>query len=136
MTYNLASDQRRGRRGTVSGRQRPRWRMQPTLLALEDRRLLSTIVVNNATDTPVKGQIDLRQAIVAANTAGGNETITFDKTVFKTPQTINLISGQLELSDTTGTETITGPTAGVTVNAGGLSGCSRSTRVSPRRSRE
>ena len=29
--------------------------------------------------------------------------------------------GQLELSDTTGTETITGPAAGVTVNAGGAS---------------
>ena len=41
--------------------------------------------------------------------------------MFKTPQTITLTGGQLELSDTTGTETITGPTAGVTVNAGGLS---------------
>ena len=41
--------------------------------------------------------------------------------MFKTPQTINLIGGQLELSDTTGTETITGPKAGVTVNAGELS---------------
>ena len=37
--------------------------MQPTLLALEDRKLLSTIVVNNPTDTPVAGQIDLRQAL-------------------------------------------------------------------------
>ena len=95
--------------------------MQPTLLALEDRQLLSTIVVNNPTDTPVKGQIDLRQAIVQANTNGGAETITFDKTVFKTPQTINLTGGQLELSDTTGTETITGPKAGVTVSGGGNS---------------
>ena len=64
--------------------------MRPTLLALEDRRLLSTIVVNNPTDTPVAGQIDLRQAIAQANTNGGDETITFDKTVFKTPQTITL----------------------------------------------
>ena len=52
---------------------------------------------------------------------GGAETITFDKTVFKTPQTITLSGSQLELSDTTGTETITGPKAGVTVNGGGLS---------------
>ena len=46
------------------------------------------------------------------------ETITFDKTVFSTPQTINLnpALGQLELSDQTGTETITGPNAGVTIN--------------------
>jgi hypothetical protein len=64
--------------------------MRPTLLALEDRRLLSTIVVNNPTDTPVAGQTDLRQAIVQANTTGGAETIVFDKTVFKTPQTITL----------------------------------------------
>ena len=94
---------------------------RPTLMALEDRRLLSTIVVNNPTDTPVTGEIDLRQAIGQANTNGGAETITFDKTVFKTPQTITLNGTQLELSDTTGTETITGPKAGVTVNGGGNS---------------
>ena len=121
MKYNLTSDPRRSRRGTVEARKRRRWRMQPTLMALEDRRLLSTIVVNNPTDTPVKGQIDLRQAIVAANTAGGPETIVFDSTVFKTPQTITLnpALGQLELSDTTGTEAIVGPKAGVTVSGGG-----------------
>ena len=95
--------------------------MRPTLLALEERELLSTIVVNNPTDTPVAGQIDLRQAIGQANTNGGNETITFDKTVFMTPQTITLSGTQLGLSDTTGTETITGPKAGVTVSAGGAS---------------
>src|SRR5208337_3747228 len=94
---------------------------RPTLMALEDRRLLSTIVVNNPTDTPVTGEIDLRQAIVQANSNGGAETITFDKTVFMTPQTITLNGTQLELSDTTGTETITGPKAGVTVNGGGNS---------------
>ena len=88
---------------------------------LEDRRLLSTIVVNNPTDTPVVGHIDLRQAISQANTNAGSETITFDKTVFKTSQTINLTGGQLELSDTTGKVTIVGPPAGVTVNAGGAS---------------
>ena len=107
------------RAATVKAR-KPR-RLQPTLLALEDRKLLSTIVVNNPTDTPVIGLIDLRQAIVQANTNGGVETITFDKTVFKTPQTISLTGGQLELSDTTGTETITGPKVGVTVSGGGLS---------------
>ena len=95
--------------------------MRPTLLALEDRRLLSTIAVNNPTDTPVAGQIDLRQAIAQANATGGAETITFDSTVFNTPQTITLTGTQLELSDTTGTETITGPAAGVTVSGGGAS---------------
>ncbi len=82
---------------------------------------MSTIVVNNPTDMPVVGEIDLRQAIVQANTNGGVETITFDKTVFKTPQTISLTGGQLELSDTTGTVTITGPNVGVTVSGDGLS---------------
>src|SRR5258708_359831 len=54
------------------------------------------IVVNNPTDTPVAGQTDLREAIAQANTNGGDETILFDTTVFGTPQTINLMSGQLE----------------------------------------
>jgi hypothetical protein len=80
MIYNRASDQRRSGRGTVEARKRRR--MRPTLSALEDRRLLSSIVVNNPTDTPVVGQIDLRQAIVQANTFGGAETITFDQKVF------------------------------------------------------
>jgi fibronectin-binding autotransporter adhesin len=88
---------------------------------MEVRCVPSTIVVNNPTDTPVIGLIDLRQAIVQANTNGGVETITFDKTVFKTPRTITLTGSQLELSDTTETETITGPKVGVTVSGGGLS---------------
>jgi parallel beta-helix repeat protein len=97
------------------------YRVRPALEALEDRCVPSTIVVNNPTDIPVAGEIDLRQAIVQANTNGGNETITFDKTVFQTPQTITLNGTQLELSDTTGTETITGPAVGVTVSGDGLS---------------
>ena len=51
----------------------------------------------------------LRWAVGQANSAGGAETIAFDNTVFKTPQTITLTGTQLELSDTSGTETITGP---------------------------
>ena len=54
-------------------------------------------------------------------TPSGNSNITFDTTVFDTPQTITLTGTQLELSNTTGTETITGPAAGVTVSGGGLS---------------
>ena len=121
MIQNEARDQRSGGRGIVASRQRQRWRMQPTLLVLEDRRLLSTIVVNNPTDTPVKGQIDLRQAIGLANSAGGAETIAFDSTVFGTPQTINLTQGQLELSTPNEAVTITGPAGGVTVSGGGNS---------------
>src|SRR5215469_2059168 len=96
----------------------PRARL--ALEVLEDRWVPS-IIVNNPTDTPVAGETDLRQAIVQANTNGGDETIVFDKTVFKTPQTISLNGTQLELSDTTGTEAIVGPRAGVTVDGGGMS---------------
>ena len=93
--------------------------MRPTVLALEDRRLLSTFTVNSTLDNGSAGT--LRWAVGQANSAGGAETIAFDRTVFKTPQTITLTGTQLELSDTTGTETITGPKAGVTVSGGGLS---------------
>ena len=117
MSHILARDQRRGGRGTVEARQRRR--MRPTLLALEDRRLLSTFTVTSTLDNGSAGT--LRWAVGQANSAGGAETIAFDKTVFKTPQTITLTGTQLELSDTTGTETITGPKAGVTVSGGGLS---------------
>jgi fibronectin-binding autotransporter adhesin len=66
------------------------------------------------------GTTSLREAIASANLVPG-QTITFDKKVFKTQQTINFTLGQLELSDTTGTTTIMGPAAGVTVNSGGAS---------------
>ena len=85
---------------------------------MEDRTLLSSFVVSNTGDS---GPGSLRQAILDANAQGGAETITFDPTAFATPQTITLTSGQLELSDPSGTETITGPAAGVTVSGGGQS---------------
>ncbi len=62
----------------------------------------------------------LREAIAGANVVPG-QTITFAPTFFGSAQTISLTSGQLELSDTTGTVAIKGPAAGVTVNAGGAS---------------
>ena len=117
MRHIEVRDQRRGGRGTVEARKRRR--MRPTLMALEDRRLLSTFTVTSTLDDGSAGT--LRWAVGQANSAGGAETIAFDKTVFKTPQTITLTGTQLELSDTTGTETITGPKAGVTVSGGGLS---------------
>ena len=102
----------RSRHGNGGGYSRRCWR-------LEDRRLLSNIVVTN---TASSGTGSLAWAVGQANLNGGAETITFDESVFKTAQTIDLNGSQLELSDTTGTETITGPKAGVTVNGGGLSG--------------
>ena len=94
-------------------------RAPPVAVLLEDRRLLSTFTVTSTLDNGSVGT--LRWAVGQANSAGGAETIAFDKKVFKTPQTITLTGTQLELTDTTGTETITGPKAGVTVSGGGLS---------------
>ena len=45
MSYSRGNDQRRSGRATIEARKRRR--MQPTLMALEDRRLLSNIVVTN-----------------------------------------------------------------------------------------
>ncbi len=92
----------------------PSWRRsRPRLEWMEDRTLLSTFLVSNAGDS---GPGSLRQAILDSNAHQGANVITFDPTAFATPQTITLTSGQLELSDTSGTETITGPAAGVTVS--------------------
>jgi hypothetical protein len=71
MKFNLASDPRRGGRARVAARKRRRWRLQPTLLVLEDRRLLSAFpVTNNAVDD-VNTTGTLRWAIAQANAATG-----------------------------------------------------------------
>jgi len=86
----------------------------------------SNLVVNNATDGTSQplppGQLSLRQAVSLAGVLGAAATITFDPTAFAAHQTIELTSGPLELSDTRGLQTITGPAAGVTLDAGGQSG--------------
>src|SRR5207248_10587912 len=92
------------------------------LQALEkNRRLLTTIVVNNETDTPVAGLIDLGEAIAQANANAGDDTMKFDKKVFAKPKTVTLGGTQLDLIDTKGTTTIIGPDAGVTISGVKLS---------------
>src|SRR3954470_10106911 len=78
------------------------------LLRLEDRLAPAAFVVTSTADTGVG---TLRNQIIATNGAGGADTITFDKTVFATVQTIKLTSGEIAVSDSL---TITGPAAGVT----------------------
>ena len=98
-------------------------RRRPVLEVLEGRALLATFTVNSLGDAGSgSGDAgDLRYCINQANANDQANTIVFDSTVFSTPQTITLSGGQLELSDTGGTQTITGPAAGVTISGGGKS---------------
>ncbi len=101
-----------------------RLRRRPDLEVLEGRALLSTFTVNSLGDVGSGSgdSGDLRYCINQANADDQANTIVFDSTMFGTPQTITLSSGgQLELSDTGGTQTITGPAAGVTISGGGNS---------------
>lgn len=73
--------------------------LSPRCEELEDRMMLSTFVVNNATDGHVDGLLSLREALAQANTdaaAGISDTIAFDSSLGG--QEIDLTSGQLELS--------------------------------------
>src|SRR5262249_25206201 len=96
-----------------------RHRLRPEMMPLEDRRLLATFKVNSTADTLTAGvptQGTLRWAIDQANATAGDNTIQFDASAFSMPQTILLTQGQLELSQAGTTETVTGPSTGVTVN--------------------
>ncbi|MDX2217028.1 MAG: choice-of-anchor Q domain-containing protein [Oculatellaceae cyanobacterium bins.114] len=78
-----------------------------------------TIAANDTvvTTTGDRGEGSLRQAVINANTFAGADTISFDTTgTFATPQTIQLTSGQLEL---TGDVTITGTGANQLILDGG-----------------
>ena len=131
MRRNRASDPRSRRPGTVEARKR--WRMRPSLMVLEDRRLLSTFTVNSTGDTGSGSGLvgDLRYCVTQANLAGGDQMIVFNSS-FNSPQTITLTQGPLELSNTTGTETITGPSGGLTISG---NNASRVFQIDPKRHR-
>ncbi|MFO0952510.1 MAG: choice-of-anchor Q domain-containing protein [Isosphaeraceae bacterium] len=85
---------------------------------------ITALVVNTTVDslTPGVGLLSLREAVLFANAnLSAGLPISFDPTVFATPQTITLALGELTLTNTSSPETITGPAAGVTVSGGGLS---------------
>ena len=140
----LESEQRRrghavggwGLRPGRAGRHEGRHRLRPELLFLEDRRLLATFTVTSTADTldsnnnPTVGT--LRWAVQQADVATSPSTITFDPTVFATPQTITLLNAQLELSNVNDSTTINGPSSGVTVSGGAPVECSTWTKASRR----
>jgi hypothetical protein len=98
-----AKNERRGKRERGAARRR----LRPAVIMLESRELLSTLTVSNTNDN---GGGSLRAAVDQANSDHGGDTIVFSS-LFNTPQTITLTSGQLELNGTAGTTMIQGPGA-------------------------
>ncbi len=76
--------------------------------------MLLTFTVTKTTDDGSTGT--LRWAVEQADSDASANLINFDPTVFSTPQMITLTGGTLELSDTTGLQTVTGPSSGVTIS--------------------
>ena len=106
--FESRHERRRGQGRDAARRQR---RLRPTVVMLEGRQLLSMLTVSNTSDS---GTGSLRAAVNQANSDGGGDTIVFSS-LFNTPQTIALTSGQLELSGANAPTTITGPAMGATV---------------------
>jgi Concanavalin A-like lectin/glucanases superfamily len=87
---------------------------------LEERKLLTSIVVNTLSDpmTFRHGFTSLRQAVQAANNNSSTPTIiTFSPAVFSTHKTITLLQGELTLNNTKEPTTIIGPEPGITISA-------------------
>ena len=82
---------------------------------------LSVNTTGDSAGGSLPGELTLRQAVNLANVYSGAATIAFSPTVFATAKTITLDGTDLALGNTSGTETVTGPAAGVTVSGGGLS---------------
>jgi hypothetical protein len=93
-------------------------RYRPALLALEDRRLLSTFLVTSTADNDDTGT--LRSAVAAADSAASPSAIEFE--LGTAPATITLSLGQLVLSNTSASVAIyNGPGQGpVTVSGNDL----------------
>ena len=98
-------------RGTEASRSR---RLRPTAMALEDRTLLSTLMVDSTADDGSAGT--LRWAIGQANASNQADTIEFSS-LFAAPHTITLTAGQLVLTDKA-TTAITGPGANLLTISG------------------
>jgi hypothetical protein len=93
--------------------------------ALEARQLLSGFTVNEFNVDSATTSGSLRWAITQSTATPGNNTVTFDPTVFDVPRTITLSAGVLNLTDTNASSSLTvaGPGANLlTVDANHASG--------------
>jgi hypothetical protein len=88
----------------------------PRLETLEDRTAPAVFTVANTADG---GKESLRYAVLKANANAGPDTIRFDPAAFATHETIRMTGGPITITDPV---TIEGPAAGLTLDAGGLSG--------------
>ncbi len=95
--------------------------MQPALLPLEERQLLSTFPVTSTADPATLTAGTLRYAIAEANAATSPSAIEFE--LGSGPATITLLQGQLELSNASDATTIyEGPgQEGVTISGNNAS---------------
>jgi hypothetical protein len=121
MAWSLLRSWLRGQGGQKSGRGRRPARLG--IEALEDRLTPSTFLVNNLSNDPTTAN-SLPWAVAQANRTAGADTIVFNYDSSQgtnfydgTLHTITL-AGQLDLSDTTGATTITGPRAGALTVSG------------------
>ncbi len=98
---------------------KPRSNRSLSVETFEPRLLMTAVVVNSTADVVhTRGAvISLRDAIAKANAATSATSISFDPTVFAAAQTITLINGLFELSNTHAATTITGPSAALILNA-------------------
>ncbi len=99
--------------GAAGQGRRERLRLRPAILFLEGRQLLATL---NVTNTKITGPGSLSAAIQTADSNKQSNTIEFTGSVFNSPQTIDVFSA-LKLTDTTGKQTIVGPSQRVTLEA-------------------
>ena len=99
MSRHGARDAGKGGRRTVDDRQR--WRTRPTMMALEERTLLSTFTVTSVADSaPAASPAvnTLRWAVEQANDANSASSIEIELGTL--PATITLTQGALTLSNT------------------------------------
>ncbi|MCA9070391.1 MAG: hypothetical protein KDA84_15775, partial [Planctomycetaceae bacterium] len=100
---NAITSRLRSRRTNARfSKKRKRDQVSAAIESLEPRELLTAYLVDNLSDVSDgnfdAGELSLREAIEQSNANDGADTISFDATVFATPQTINLSNGQLSIN--------------------------------------